>query len=129
MQLLLRLKSGATHSIPRQSDAGGRFGFKDDEVPVRGGWTLADVAAVRLGLTTPSGRLIIDQTPSWANPPTQQQPIIYLPAAFRGASPRGQRRRRQRWRGAALKRRGRGGRSRGAADGPPRQAARCYPQA
>ncbi|MBK8541838.1 MAG: hypothetical protein IPL60_17845 [Ardenticatenia bacterium] len=58
-------------------------------MPVRGGWTLADVAAVRLELTTPSGHLIIDQTPSWANPPTQQQPVIYLPAAFRGASPRG----------------------------------------
>ncbi|MBK7781563.1 MAG: hypothetical protein IPJ58_12515 [Ardenticatenia bacterium] len=89
VQLRLRLKSGATYSIPRQSDAGGRFSFKDDEVPVRGGWTLADVAAVRLELTTPSGHLIIDQTPSWANPPTQQQPVIYLPAAFRGASPRG----------------------------------------
>ena len=89
VQLRLRLKSGATYSIPRQSDAGGRFSFKDDEVPVRGGWTLADVAAVRLELTTPSGHLIIDQTPSWTNPPTQQQPVIYLPAAFRGASPRG----------------------------------------
>ncbi len=89
VQLRLRLKSGATYSIPRQSDAGGRFSFKDDDVPVRGGWTLADVAAVRLELTTPNGHLIIDQTPSWANPPAQRQPIIYLPAAFRGASPRG----------------------------------------
>lgn len=89
VQLRLRLKSGATYSIPRQTDASGRFSFKDDEVPVRGGWTLADVAAVRLELSTPTGHLIIDQTPSWSAPPVARQPIIYLPAAFRGASPRG----------------------------------------
>lgn len=89
VQLRLRLKSGATYSIPRQADAAGRFSFKDDEVPLRGGWTLADVAAVRLELSTPAGHLIIDQTPSWSAPPAARQPIIYLPAAFRGASPRG----------------------------------------
>lgn len=89
VQLRLRLKSGATYSIARQADAAGRFSFKDDEVPLRGGWTLADVAAVRLELSTPSGHLIIDQTPSWSAPPAARQPIIYLPAAFRGASPRG----------------------------------------
>ncbi|MBK7782295.1 MAG: hypothetical protein IPJ58_16280 [Ardenticatenia bacterium] len=89
VQLRLRLKSGATYRHPAPVRCRRALQLQDDEVPVRGGWTLADVAAVRLELTTPSGHLIIDQTPSWANPPTQQQPVIYLPAAFRGASPRG----------------------------------------
>ncbi|MBK8541832.1 MAG: hypothetical protein IPL60_17810 [Ardenticatenia bacterium] len=107
VQLRLRLKSGATYSIPRQSDAGGRFSFKDDEVPVRGGWTLADVAAVRLELTTPSGHLIIDQTPAGPTRPPNSSPssTCRQPSA---APPRGGRRRGQRKIGRvrALKRRG-----------------------
>lgn len=90
VQLLLRLKSGASFSIPRQADAAGRFSFKAEDLPPRGGWTLDDVAAIRLEMPTTGGHLIIDQTPGWEGPgPDQRQPTIYLPAAYRGAMARG----------------------------------------
>ncbi len=88
--LRLRLKSGAVHSLQRQADAAGRFSFKAEDLPPRGGWTLDDVAAVRLELATAGGHLIIDQTPSWTAPgPDRSRPVIYLPAAYRGAAARG----------------------------------------
>jgi hypothetical protein len=82
VELLLRLQDGRVLSTPRQTDAGGRFSFAASDVPPRGGWTMADVEAIRLVLTTANGHQIIDQTADFEGGPGPSGPRpIYLPIA------------------------------------------------
>lgn len=89
LRLTLRLADGRRLSIDRSADDGGRWSFGADEVPIRGGWDLADVVAVRAALLTPAGHAIIAQSEGFEapdEPPAGRGGTIYLPALLAKAS-------------------------------------------
>ena len=89
LRLTLRLADGRRLSVPRTADANGRWAFTADEVPVRGGWTLDDVTAVRVALRTAGGHNIIDQSSGFEapdEPPAERGGVIYLPALLAKAA-------------------------------------------
>lgn len=86
--LTLRLADGRRLTLPRTADAAGRFAFAADEVPVRAGWTLDDVVAVRVALQTPAGHTVVDQSADFEAPDAPPAPDgrIFLPALLARAT-------------------------------------------